>query len=57
MILAEIELSPDEPRLRRPPLAVGDVTDDDRFSGGRLATTTSGELQSLLALIAAEPTS
>jgi len=44
-------------RTATPTSAVGDVTDDDRFSGDRLATTTSGELQSLLALIAAEPTS
>lgn len=49
LVLAEIELGPDEPRRRGPLSAVADVTDDDRFSGGRLATMTPPELGIVLA--------
>ncbi len=51
LILAEIELRPDQARLAgsaSPPLAVADVTDDDRFSGGALAGTAADELRVLL---------
>jgi CYTH domain-containing protein len=37
MILAEVELAADEPRLPLPPFADVDVTDDDRYAGGSLA--------------------
>lgn len=37
LILAEIELQPDEALLGPPSCALGDVTRDDRFSGGALA--------------------
>jgi hypothetical protein len=47
--LGPVELGPDEPAVDAPPLAVADVTDDDRFSGGRLATTSAPELTTLLA--------
>ena len=33
LVLAERELSPEETVSHRPPLAVADVTEDDRFSG------------------------
>jgi CYTH domain-containing protein len=49
LIMAEVELHPDERRLDDPPLAAADVTDDDRFSGGVLAATTSAEIAGLLA--------
>ncbi|HEY7947021.1 MAG TPA: hypothetical protein VID75_05055 [Acidimicrobiales bacterium] len=49
LLLAEIELQPDERRRPGPPFALAEVTDDDRFSGGRLATTTGPELQAVLA--------
>jgi hypothetical protein len=48
LIMAEVELSIDQPRLDDPPLAVAHVTDDDRFSGGRLAETSAEELTQLL---------
>ena len=42
LVLAEIELGPDDP-LRDPPAgAVADVTHDDRYSGGALARSASG---------------
>ncbi len=41
LVLAEVELSADEPRLTLPPFAGLDVTDDDRYSGGALARSPS----------------
>ncbi len=38
LVLAEVELAADEPRLPLPPFATLDVTDDDRYSGGALAS-------------------
>jgi hypothetical protein len=49
LIMAEIELDPDESRIKDPPLAVADVTDDDRFSGGVLAGTDPAQMAGLLA--------
>ena len=49
LVLAETELGPDEPRIEAPALAVAEVTDDDRFSGGALSATTSAEGRALLA--------
>jgi CYTH domain-containing protein len=49
LCLAEVELSPNEPRLLLPPFAVADVTDDDRFSGGNLARANAENVQRLLA--------
>ncbi len=37
LILAEVELASDEPRLPPPPWTSRDVTNDDRFSGAMLA--------------------
>jgi CYTH domain-containing protein len=51
LILAEVELSADEPRLSAPPLAAGDVTDDDRFSGGALAQASARQVERLLAYV------
>jgi CYTH domain-containing protein len=48
LVMAEVELSLDERRLDDPPLVVADVTDDDRFSGGRLAETSAAVLAQLL---------
>jgi CYTH domain-containing protein len=53
LVLAELELSPDEPFLDPPPLAVSDVTHDDRFSGGHLAGLSPDAAVSLLADVAA----
>jgi CYTH domain-containing protein len=55
LVLAEVELGPDETRLGPPPLSVADVTDDDRFSGGTLSGTTETELGLLLAEIGVRP--
>lgn len=48
LVLAERELSPEETVSHRPPLTVADVTEDDRFSGGRLALMNPSEAQHLL---------
>jgi CYTH domain-containing protein len=50
LLLAEVELEPGEPRRTQPPWSHHDVTDDDRFSGARLAVTTEPEAATLLAL-------
>jgi len=44
LVLAEVELGPDETRLPSPIFATRDVTNDDRFSGGALATATDDEI-------------
>ncbi|HEX7165815.1 MAG TPA: hypothetical protein VF230_02430 [Acidimicrobiales bacterium] len=49
LVLAEVELREGEPRRAAPASAVADVTGDDRFSGGALATTTAADLRELLA--------
>jgi CYTH domain-containing protein len=48
LVLAEVELTPDEPPLPPPPGARADVTDDDRFSGGTLALAPATEMNELL---------
>jgi hypothetical protein len=57
LVLAEIELTDDESRHAAPPLALADVTGEDRFSGGRLAHLSVGEagkLQESISEIARE---
>ena len=49
LVLAETELGVHEDRIPMPPFARADVTDDDRFSGGWLASATDEELVPLLA--------
>ncbi len=53
LVLAEAELSTHEERMPMPPFAVRDVTDDDRFSGGALATATDEEVAAVLAEVRA----
>ena len=53
LVLAEVELDRDEPRLPTPTFAVIEVTDDDRFSGGALAHATPADVRALLDEIAA----
>jgi CYTH domain-containing protein len=48
LVLAEIELPVDGVSPTAPPLAVADVTVDDRFSGGHLASLTRLEAEDLL---------
>jgi hypothetical protein len=48
LVLAERELSLEETASDPPPLAVADVTEDDRFSGGRLALLNPTEAKGLL---------
>jgi CYTH domain-containing protein len=55
LVLAEIELGPDEPRLPDPLLAVAQVTDDDRFCGGTLSRTTAARLAGLLEEMSGTP--
>jgi CYTH domain-containing protein len=49
LVLAETELGIHEERIPRPSFACCDVTDDDRFSGGWLASATDEELAALRA--------
>jgi CYTH domain-containing protein len=51
LVLAEIERAPDG-ACPPPPLAVAEVTDDDRFSGGRLASLARSEAEILLRIAA-----
>lgn len=48
LILGETELGIHEPRIPMPAFASWDVTDDDRFSGGSLATAGDEALRALL---------
>jgi CYTH domain-containing protein len=53
LILAEVELSEDDPFLDAPTFSVADVTHEDRFSGGHLAHLTTDEAAALLAHVVA----
>lgn len=48
LVLAETELAVHEEWLPLPAFAIRDVTDDDRFSGGSLATADEAEVRALL---------
>ena len=48
LVLSEVELAPNEPFLPAPPWAHGDVTHDDKFSGGALAFATDDDINALL---------
>ena len=50
LVLAEVELAPGAPAPLPPP-AVENVTEDDRFSGGRLAALSPSEAEGLLAQV------
>ena len=52
LVLAERELSLEETAFDPPQLAVADVTEDDRFSGGRLALANPTEANVLLKVVA-----
>jgi adenylate cyclase len=49
LVLAEVELDADEPRVSGPSCAVADVTDDNEYSGGWLATASGDELLRVIA--------
>jgi CYTH domain-containing protein len=51
LVLAEIELALDQAGPPVPPLAVADVTEDDRFSGGRLASMNTREAKEFMASV------
>jgi len=53
LVLAEMELPLNGASLPAPPLAVADVTEDDRFSGGRLASLTRLQSEDLLQMVTA----
>jgi CYTH domain-containing protein len=44
LVLAEIELGPDEPRREVPDCAIAEVTNDEEYSGGRLACASDADL-------------
>ncbi len=48
LVLAEVELGEDEPRVRGPECAVADVTNDNEYSGGWLATASPDDLRRVL---------
>jgi CYTH domain-containing protein len=48
LILAEVEIGEEDPRREMPPFATVDVTNDDRYSGGRLAFARDEELRELI---------
>jgi CYTH domain-containing protein len=48
LVLAETELGEEDPRVSAPPRAIAEVTDDDEFSGGRLAAASLDELERLI---------
>jgi CYTH domain-containing protein len=52
LVLAEIELAPEDALVALPGIAGLDVTFDDRFSGGRLAGASTAEVRDLLTLAA-----
>ena len=52
LVMAEIELPMDGVGPTSPPLTVADVTQDDRFSGDRLASLTRPEAEDLLKMVA-----
>ncbi len=54
LVLAEVELQPEEERLALPSFATEDVTNDDRFSGGSLAFMSDERLHSLRGLTGPE---
>jgi CYTH domain-containing protein len=55
IVLAEIELPLDAEPAAPPPLMVADVTEDDRFSGSRLAVLTRSEATDLVRIVATLP--
>jgi CYTH domain-containing protein len=48
LVLAEVELAPGDHRLGLPPFAVHDVTNDDRYSGGALASASDESVEEVL---------
>jgi CYTH domain-containing protein len=52
LVLAEVELGLDDDRLALPPGAIADVTDDDRFSGGALASLSEQGVEDFMRVVA-----
>ena len=52
LVVAEIELPVDDVGPATPPFTVADVTEDDRFSGARLASLTRPEAEDLMKTVA-----
>jgi CYTH domain-containing protein len=52
LVLAEVELRLDDERLPLPPGGIADVTDDDRFSGGALASLGQQGAEDFLRVVA-----
>ena len=48
LVLAEKELQADEPRVSGPTFAVAEVTDNNEYSGGWLATASAADLQRVI---------
>jgi CYTH domain-containing protein len=48
LVLAERELDADEPRVSRPSFAAAEVTDDNEYSGGWLATASVTDLHRVI---------
>jgi CYTH domain-containing protein len=48
LVLAEIELREDEPRMSGPEFAIAEVTNAEQYSGGWLATASAAELSEFI---------
>jgi CYTH domain-containing protein len=49
LVLAEVELGEDDPRLAGPESALSEVTDDNEYTGGWLAAASPGDLARVIA--------
>jgi hypothetical protein len=54
LVLAEKELHADEPRANEPPLALAEVTNDNEYSGGWLATASAADLLRVIGAVSGE---
>jgi CYTH domain-containing protein len=57
IVLAEIELAPNEMFVTTPPFAIKDITNDNRFSGGGLAFATDEQIEALMVEVGRESSS
>ena len=48
LVLAEIELGEDEPRTKGPEFAIAEVTNEEAYTGGWLATASAAELSRVI---------
>jgi len=54
LVLAEKELPADEPRTQGPEFALAEVTDDDEYTGGWLATASATDLRRVIGRVSGD---